>query len=138
MTIKSKDEKICIGALLDFCIDSSDLSDDEIDSALSDDGIDTKMAWISVQNKINSELYGKSWKEIALDKRQKMISVKNELGQSFESNKDTMLAWLKEMISSGKLQTQHRDFKNLTDNDLESIIEDAEFLRLFDESQNKS
>jgi hypothetical protein len=137
MNTKNKDENCHIGALLDFCLDSSDLSNDEIIADITKEGIDVDLALTRILKKVNTDLYGKSWQEVALENKQKMLSVGQKLSTSslLNDTKVELLAWLKEQLANGQLQTQHRDLKELTEKDLLSLLEDVEYLRKFNESK---
>lgn len=127
-----------IGAVIEFALDASDLSNDEIIDELRQNGIDVNIAVPKILMGVNKKVFGKTWVDIAFENKAKMSSIAKDISDKISGSKDELLAQIKEILSSGQLQIQHRDYKDLTEDDLLSLLEDAEFLRQLDESKRKS
>jgi hypothetical protein len=134
---KSK-RKRDIGAVIDFALDTSELTNEEILDELSENGINVDIAIPKILTDINKKMYGKSWTDIAFENKARMCSLGKEISEKLAYEKGEFLEKIKEIISSGQIQLQYRDYKDLTEEDLRSLLEDAEFLRKLDESKRKS
>ena len=136
---KNKSLKHKIGAIFDFALDSSNLSNYEIKNELQDKGIDADIASNKILSVVNKHIYNnKSWKEIASEKKHAIVKASLKACENTKEKSTDILSVLRDMVASGELQVQHRDFENMTDDDLLSLFEDVEFLRIFNESNKKS
>ena len=131
-------QKKDIGAVIEFALDASDLTNEEIADEIRKSGIDVDIALSKILMGINKKVYGKTWTDTAYENKAKMSSIAKGISEKSADSKENVLNILKEMLSSGQLQIQHRDYKDLTEEDLLSLLEDAEFLRKLDESKRKS
>lgn len=139
MSNSNKSLKYQVGAILDFALDTSDMSTDDILEELSNDGIDVDIAINKIMNVVNEDLYeNKSWKEIALEKKQLMVRAQTNASESLKDKDSDIANLLRSLIASGELQVQFREFDKMTDEDLLSLLEDVELLRRFNESSKKS
>lgn len=138
MTQDKKKQKRDIGAVIDFALDASELTNDEIINELRDSGIDVDVAIPKMMLNVKSSIYGKKWTDIAYENKATMSAISKDISEKLSSRKESLLESIRELLSSGQLQVQHRDYKDLTEEDLLSLLEDAEFLRKLDDSKRKS
>lgn len=138
MTQDKKKQKCDIGAVIDFALDASELTNDEIINELRDSGIDVDVAIPKMMLNVKNSIYGKKWTDIAYENKATMSAISKDISEKLSSGKESLLESIRELLSSGQLQVQHRDYKDLTEEDLLSLLEDAEFLRKLDDSKRKS
>lgn len=133
-----KKQKRYIGAVINFALDASELTSDEIIDELKKNGIDVDTSIPKMQLNIKSIVYDKTWTGMAYENKATMSSISKNISDKLSTGKENLLAAIKELLASGELQVQHRDYKDLTEEDLLSLLEDAEFLRKLDDSKRKS
>ena len=138
MTQDNKNQKRDIGAIVNFGLDVSELSNDEIVSELQNNAIDVDVVIPKMLLGIKNAVYGKTWTDLAYENKATMSLISKDISDMLSSGKENLLNSIRELILSGQLQVQHRDYKDLTEEDLLSFLEDAEFLRQLDDSKRKS
>lgn len=138
MSKNDREEKRDVGAVINFALDASDLSNDDMIEELSKCGVDVDVAIPKILLGINNTLFGKTWTDTAYKNKASMSSISKDVIERLSSSKDEMISRIKDLLCSGQLQIQHRDYSSLTEDDLISLLEDSEFLRELDESKRKS
>ncbi|MGV7094469.1 hypothetical protein [Desulfovibrio sp. QI0434] len=138
MIQNKKSNKFYIGAVINFALDMEELSDDEIINELKKNNIDVDTAIPKILLDVQKTIYNKTWTDIAYENKSTMSSISKNISETLSSGKENILAAIKDLLLSGEFQVQHRDYKDLTEDDLLSLLEDAEFLRKLDESKRKS
>jgi hypothetical protein len=103
------------------------------------DKVDIDIHVNSLVSRIEKNLYKKiSWQEVALEKKKNMIYATSRVSDISSSGRDRIIKLLEQIIQGEQMQVQFRDFSELSDDDLRSLLEEALILREINESKNKS
>lgn len=129
-----------IGAIIHFALDESELTDRELQASIAKRKINICSTLPSAMQRIKKALDNSTadnWQKLALQNRENFKLISQKVSNFTQKTREELLTIVEGMIDSGEIQVQHRDFNNLSDADLLSLLDDYEKLKVLNEPKNE-